>query len=74
VPETMPEVKHNSFAVRPPLQTIADALKKLVWDDNEKLATLISSHFQGGDQIASMAAAIQRAADDLRNEDNGSRQ
>ena len=71
---TMPRTS-GSFVTRSPLQTIADALKRLVWDDNEKLAQMIGSHFNhDGDQTASMAAAIQRAADDLINEDSGSRQ
>ncbi len=78
-PEPALEAKRSSFGTRPPLQTIADAIKRLVWDDNEKLAQMIGSHFQAGDQqqqTASMAAAIQRAADDLIQEDkdNGSRQ
>jgi hypothetical protein len=47
-----------------PLQTIADAIKRLVWDDNEKLGQLISEHY-GDDSKGSMAAAVQRAADDL---------
>ena len=75
--EQVLEVKRSNFAARPPLQTIADALKRLVWDDNEKLAQMIGSHFQANDQqTATMAAAIQRAADDLIEEDkdNGSRQ
>ena len=71
VPEAAPEVKRNTFVTRPPLQTIADAIKKLVWDDNEKLAQMIGAHYQqNGDQTASMAAAIQRAADDLISEDS----
>ena len=74
VPEQTPEMKRNTYATRPPLQTIADALKRLVWDDNEKLATMISAHYQTGGETASMSAAIQRAADDLINEDIGSRQ
>jgi hypothetical protein len=71
VPDSAPEVKRSTFVTRPPLQTIADAIKKLVWDDNEKLAQMIGSHYQGEPNgTASMAAAIQRAADDLINEDN----
>jgi hypothetical protein len=68
-----PELKRNTFTAHEPLQTIADALKRLIWDDNEKLAQMITSHFQA-EQPASMAAAIQRAADDLRNEYSNSRQ
>ena len=48
-----------------PLQTIADAIKRLVWDDNEKLGQLISEHYAGDSGKGSMAAAVQRAADDL---------
>lgn len=72
-PSIVPEadVKRSTFTTRPPLQTIADALKRLIWDDNEKLAQMIGSHYQGDQtSTASMAAAIQRAADDLINEDN----
>ncbi len=47
-----------------PLQTIADAIKRLVWDDNEKLGQMISEHCGEG-KSGSMAAAVQRAADDL---------
>jgi hypothetical protein len=47
-----------------PLQTIADAIKRLVWDDNERLGQLISEHY-GDSSKGSMAAAVQRAADDL---------
>jgi hypothetical protein len=71
---TPEEVKRPSFATRAPLQTIADAGKRLVWDDNEKLAMMISTHYQAGGETASMAAALQRAFDDLINEDNSSRQ
>ena len=48
-----------------PLQTIADAIKRLVWDDNEKLGQLIAQHYASDDSKGSMAAAVQRAADDL---------
>lgn len=76
VPDSAPETKRSTFVTRPPLQTIADALKRLIWDDNEKLAQMIGSHYQGDQTSASMAAAIQRAADDLLNEeqDSNSRQ
>jgi hypothetical protein len=47
-----------------PLQTIADAIKRLVWDDNERFGQLIAEHYGDGSK-ASMAAAVQRAADDL---------
>ena len=47
-----------------PLQTIADAIKRLVWDDNEKLGQMISEHYGEGNS-GSMASAVQRAADDL---------
>jgi hypothetical protein len=47
-----------------PLQSIADAIKRLVWDDNEKLGQLIAEHYDDGSK-GSMAAAVQRAADDL---------
>jgi hypothetical protein len=47
-----------------PLQSIADAIKRLVWDDNENLAQLITEHYGDGSK-GSMAAAVQRAADDL---------
>jgi hypothetical protein len=76
VPEASPEAKRSTFVTRPPLQTIADAMKRLIWDDNEKLAQMIGAHYQGEQTSASMAAAIQRAADDLLNEekDSNSRQ
>jgi hypothetical protein len=48
-----------------PLQTIADAIKRLVWDDNEKLGQLIAQHHASDNSKVSMAAAVQRAADDL---------
>ncbi len=49
-----------------PLQTIADAVKRLIWDDNEKLGQLIAGHYASdGSSKGSMAAAVQRAADDL---------
>jgi hypothetical protein len=49
-----------------PLQTIADAIKRLVWDDNEKLGQLIAEHYASdGSSKGSMAAAVQGAADDL---------
>jgi hypothetical protein len=49
-----------------PLQTIADAIKRLIWDDNEKLGQLIAEHYANdGNSKGSMAAAVQRAADDL---------
>jgi hypothetical protein len=48
-----------------PLQTIADAIKRLVWDDNEKLGQLISEHYASDSGKGSMSAAVQRAADDL---------
>ena len=47
-----------------PLQTIADAIKRLVWDDNERLGQLIFEHYGDGSK-GSMAAAVQHAADDL---------
>jgi|SRR6478752_8486891 hypothetical protein len=68
-----PPTSPDSFAKRPqtggtskhsPLQTIADAIKRLVWDDNERLGQLISEHY-GDSSKGSMAAAVQRAADDL---------
>lgn len=70
------ELKQRSaFIARSPLQTIADGLKRLVWDDAEKIAALICSHLQSPDDIkARMAAALQRAADDLIKEDHESRQ
>lgn len=75
VDQSVPEVKRNSYATRAPLQTIADAIKRLVWDDNEKFAQMINEHYQtSGEPTASMASALQRAADDLLKEDNGSRQ
>jgi hypothetical protein len=48
-----------------PLQTIADAIKRLIWDDNEKLGQLIAEHYATEGCKGSMAAAVQRAADDL---------
>src|SRR6516164_8947456 len=48
-----------------PLQTIADAIKRLVWDDNEKLGQMIAEHYASDGSKCSMAAAVQRAADDL---------
>ena len=47
------------------LQTIADAIKRLVWDDNEKLGQLIAEHYASDSGKGSMSAAVQRAADDL---------
>jgi len=47
------------------VQTIADAIKRLVWDDNEKLGQLIAEHYASDSSKGSMAAAVQRAADDL---------
>src|SRR5215469_16170984 len=48
-----------------PLQTIADAIKRLIWDDNEKLGQLILEHYGSDGSKGSMAAAVQRAAHDL---------
>lgn len=48
-----------------PLQTIADAIKRLVWDENEKFGQLIAEHYASDTGKGSMAAAVQRAADDL---------
>ena len=68
-----PPINPDNFAKRTqvgamskhsPLQTIADAIKRLVWDDNERLGQLISEHY-GESSKGSMAVAVQRAADDL---------
>ena len=48
-----------------PLQTISEAIKRLVWDDNEKFGQLIAEHHASDTGKGSMAAAVQRAADDL---------
>ena len=55
----------SAMSKHSPLQTIADAIKRLVWDDNEKLGQLIAEHYAGDSGKGSMAAAVQRAADDL---------
>jgi hypothetical protein len=69
-----PPISTDSFAKRTqtgamskhsPLQTIADAIKRLVWDDNEKLGRLIAEHYGSDSAKGSMSAAVQRAADDL---------
>jgi hypothetical protein len=70
-----PPISPDNFAKRAqtsamskhsPLQTIADATKRLIWDDNEKLGQLIAEHYASdGSSKGSMAAAVQRAADDL---------
>ena len=54
----------SAMSKHSPVQTIADAIKRLVWDDNEKLAQLITEHYGDGSRN-SMAAAVQCAADDL---------
>jgi hypothetical protein len=54
-----------SIGMRPPLGSIAEALKRLIWDDNEKLGQMIATHFS---EKSSMASAVQKAADDLLNE------
>jgi hypothetical protein len=50
------------------LKMIADSLKRLVWDDAEKLGTTVAKNIVGGEKISGseIAAAIQRAADELR--------
>lgn len=69
-----PPVSSENFAKRAqtsaiskhsPLQTIADAIKRLVWDDNEKLGRMIAEHYATDSDKGSMSAAVQRAADDL---------
>lgn len=54
----------GGLAKHSPLQSIADAIKRLVWDDNEKLGQMISEHYGEGNS-GSMAAAVQSAANDL---------
>jgi hypothetical protein len=55
----------SAMSKHSPVQTIADAIKRLVWDDNEKLGQLIAEHYASDSSKGSMAAAVQRAADDL---------
>jgi hypothetical protein len=47
---------------------IADSLKRLVWDDAEKLGATVAKNIVGGEKISGseIASAIQRAADELR--------
>jgi hypothetical protein len=54
-----------SIGMRAPLGSIAEALKRLIWDDNEKLGQMIATHFS---EKSSMASAVQKAADDLLSE------
>lgn len=56
----------TSFGTQTPLQIIATAIKRLVWDDNEHLAQLVERHHKDND--TNMAKAIQMAADDLLKE------
>ncbi len=69
-----PAISNDSLAKRAqtgampkhsPLQIIADAIKRLIWDDNEKLGQLIAEHYANDSSKGSMSAAVQRAADDL---------
>lgn len=55
-----PPTSPDSIAKRPqtaglskhsPLQTIADAIKRLVWDDNERLGELIGALWRGQERI-----------------------
>jgi hypothetical protein len=50
------------------LKMIADSLKRLVWDDAEKLGATVAKNITGAEKISGseIAAAIQRAADELR--------
>ena len=70
-PPTVPDnfakrAQAGAMSKHSPLQTIADAIKRLIWDDNEKLGQLIAEHYASdGSSKGSMAAAVQRAADDL---------
>ncbi len=72
-PEAFAQPKVRAAAAIPsmmgkrPLDQIADAIKRLVWDDNEKLGQMIAEHY-GDAGKASMSAAVQRAADDLLKE------
>ena len=57
---------HLTSLRKPPLLQIAQAIKLLVWDDNEKLGTMIHTALGGGNiQEAQMSKAVQKAADDL---------
>jgi hypothetical protein len=53
--------QHHSYAQQRPLDSIASAIKRLNWDDNEHLAELIDKHKDSG----STAKAVQSAANDL---------
>jgi hypothetical protein len=50
------------------LKMIADSLKRLVWDDAEKLGATVAKNITGSEKISGseIASAIQRAADELR--------
>jgi hypothetical protein len=68
-PPTSPDItkraQTGAMSKHSPLRAIADAIKRLVWDDNEKLGQLIAEHYAGDGCKGSMPAALQRAADDL---------
>jgi hypothetical protein len=50
------------------LKMIADSLKRLVWDDCEKLGGTIAKHITSNNAISGseVAKAVQAAADELR--------
>lgn len=55
------------------LKMIADSLKRLVWDDAEKLGATVAKNITGSEKISGseIASAIQRAADELRAAESG---
>lgn len=72
IPVKHREIRDNSyshgsptFGTQTPLQIIATAIKRLVWDDNEHFALLVEKHKSND---TNMAKAIQMAADDLLKE------
>lgn len=71
-PEKVSPTKHReptnsstitSFSSQTPLQSIATNLKRLIWDDAERMATLVEKYYKADG--ANMARAIQQAADEV---------
>lgn len=59
-----------------PLQIIASGIKRLVWDDSEKLGEMIATHLnreEPGERASgsTMSKAVQAAADDIMKEGGG---
>jgi hypothetical protein len=57
--------RQATMGIRQPLATIAEMLKRLIWDDAERLGQLITQHYTTDNGKGSMPAAVQKAADDL---------